>query len=210
MLKDKRLLISIILFGFIWGCLEVMIHDSLGLINSKQTAPILTATGILILAAARIFCNKPGSSFMIGVVAALFKVFSLEFFPCQMLAVVIEAASFDLIYSYADRRVGERNPLRGFIGSISAYLGFAAFALSITYIFRYSYWVTGGVEKVLDYIFISGSYAALASFPAVLVGDRFGRLLQPRILLLEESRPIIYYSGATTLVILCWLIGVLL
>jgi hypothetical protein len=210
MLKTKRLLITILLFGFIWGCLEVVLKDSLMLLNVERTSYILTATGILILAIARIICNKPGSSLLIGMVAALFKVLSLDFFACQMFAIVIEAGSFDIIYSYLDKKVADRNPVRGFIGSISAYLGFVAFALSITYIVRYSYWVTGGWEKIKDYIFVSGSYAALASFPAVLIGAWIGRIVQPKLLSLQESRPVIYYSGAISLVVLCWLVGILL
>jgi len=209
MLKNKKHLIMLLLFGFIWGCLEVVFKDSLMLLNVDRTAHILTATGILILAIARIIYNKPGSSLIIGIVAAMFKVLSLDFYACQMLAIVIEAASFDLLYSYLDKRISERNPARGLIGSISAYFGFAAFAFSITYIVRYSYWVTEGISKIKDYIFVTGSYAALASFPAVLIGGWIGRKLSPRLLSLEESRPVVYYSGAISLVVLCWLVGIL-
>ncbi len=209
MLKNKKLLITILLFGFVWGCLEVVLKDSLMLLNVKRTSYILTAIGILVLAIARKIYNKPGSTFLIGIVAAMFKVLSLDFYACQMLAIIIEAGAFDLTYSYLDKRLSERNPVRGFIGSISAYLGFAAFAFSITYIVRYSYWVAGGMSKIMDYIFVSGSYAALASFPAVLIGAWIGKKVQPKLLSLEESRPAFYYSGAVSLVVICWIVGIL-
>lgn len=210
MFSNKKFLIITLLFGSIWGCLEVLLNDSLSIINISRLEIFLAAAGILVLAAARIIYNKPGSSLLIGIIAALYKVFAVAFFPCQMLAVIIEAAAFDLIYSYADKRVEERNPLRGFIGSISAYLGFAAFALSITYMVRNSYWVAGGIPRIIDYIFISGSYAALASFPAVLVGAWMGRWLRQKLLPLEEARPLIYYSGTIALAVLCWLTWIIL
>jgi hypothetical protein len=59
-------------------------------------------------------------------------------------------------------------------GAISAYSGYALFALVITYIVRYDPWVAGGWPKVSHHIFVGGSYAALTALLAIPLGYWLG------------------------------------
>ena len=64
------------------------------------------------------------------------------------------------------------------IGLVSAYTGRALFAVTITYLWRYHYWTEAGLPKVVDYIFISGTLAALIGAVAVTLGFNFGTVIK--------------------------------
>ena len=62
----------------------------------------------------------------------------------------------------------------------AAYLGYSSFAVMITYVFRYDHWVQGGFGKVLSYVGIGGSIAALGCAVFVPLGFRLAEQLKAK------------------------------
>ena len=65
----KKLALGIILFGSIWGGLEVLGIDIMRRVDFSLRAPILTLVGVIVLMTARVIFPKPGSTALIGVMA---------------------------------------------------------------------------------------------------------------------------------------------
>ena len=172
-------------------------------ITSLTTGGIFAAWAFLVLAVARGVVNKPGSSTVIGGVAALFKLANAGPFLCHLLGIVALGVAFDVVatlFMKQERKVSYRSCLSGVL---SAYGGYALFAFSITYLFRYEYWTAVGLSKVLHHIFVSGSFAALTAMVAVPLGYWVG-LYGERLAL---HRPRWVYSSALLASVLLWSIG---
>lgn len=86
---------------------------------------------------------------------------------------------------------------------VSAYGGYALFALLITYIIGYGYWVSEGLPKVLHHIFVSGSLAALIAVAVVPFGYWVG--LKGKAYHLYCSRWI--YRGVLLATGIIWALG---
>jgi len=209
-LKDRKFWLIILLFGSLWGGLEVLLHDSLKMVNFSPISPVLTTVGFLTLAVARMIYNKRGSSAIIGGIAGLYKFLGMAFFPCQLFAVILQGATFDVVYSYLDKRLRENSVKRGVIGSLSAYLSYLVFVIVVTYIVPYSFWPSRGLSGVLNHAGIVGSFAALGGFLAVSLGERLGRKVREKFFYLQSSRAPLFYTSAVSVILICWILGVFL
>lgn len=193
----------LLLFGSLWGINEVIVGEELSRNNVPQSSVLLAACAFLILAVGRGVLNKPGSSTVIGILAALFKLANSAPFYCHLLGIILIGLTFDIfstVLMKTEHKVSYRSSLSG---ALSAYGGFAFFALVITYVVRYEYWVDGGLPKVLNHIFVSGSLAAVAAVLLVPLGYWIG----VKGAAMAEHRPRWTYSGALLGVILLWIIG---
>jgi hypothetical protein len=162
------------LFGSLWGINEVVTGEVLSQNNVPHYSVFLAVIAFFILAIARGIINKPGSSTIIGIFAVLFKFANTAPFYCHLLGIFMMGLVFDLFFSLLmkdERRNIYRSSLTGVL---SAYSGNALFALIITYIVRSKYWTVGGLPKVLDHIFLTGSLAAVLAAVAVPIGFRLG------------------------------------
>ena len=138
-----------------------------------------------------------------GATAALFKLINAAPFYCHLLGIVFLGLAFDAaasLWMKSEKKATLKSALSGFVG---AFTGFAAFALIITYIVRYAPWVSGGLPKVLNHIFISGSLAAAASAVVVFLGFRLGLGGNA----LSERQPRWAFAGALALMIVLWTLG---
>ena len=88
-------------------------------------------------------------------------------------------------------------------GILSAYGGFALFALTITYLIRYDVWISGGWPKVSGHIFGSGSLTAAAALVVVPLAFWLGRNEKTSRAL--SSR--LAYSGALAVTLILWILG---
>jgi len=209
-LREKKFWFTVLLFGSLWGGLEVLLHDSFKALNFSPKSPFLTTVGFLTLAVARIIYNKRGSSAIIGGIAGLYKFLGLAFFPCQLFAVVLQGATFDVVYSYLDKRLRQNSIVRGIIGSLSAYFSYFLFVVVVTYIVPYSFWPSRGLSGVLNHTGIEGSFAALGGFIAVNLGERLGRRAREKFLYLQTSRAPLFYASAASAILICWILAVFL
>ena len=163
------------LFGSIWGINEVFLGEFLYRNEVQNSSVILTVMALFLLAISRGMINMPGSSALIGTFAVLFRLANTAPSYCHLLGIFLLGATFDVFSSLLIKNE-ERTPLRwGAAGMLSAFGNNALFALLITYVFRYEYWVAGGFSKVSQHIFISGSIITVIAALIVPLGFFVGK-----------------------------------
>jgi hypothetical protein len=118
---------------------------------------------------AKVYFPQKGTATLIAFCAMLYKFLNAPFFACHLLGILLTGICYDLFFSV----LTVKN--RSLSAAAATYLSYALFALLITDVFRYDYWVQGGFGKVLQHVVVGGSMAALGS--AVLVPVSF-RLAQ--------------------------------
>jgi len=193
----------LLFFGSLWGIMEVAGGGVLSRYNMPHSAVILAAWAFMVMAVARGIVNKPGSSTVIGIVAVIFKLANAAPFFCHLLGIFALGLAFDVFSSLLmknERKISFRTSLTG---ALSAYSGYALFAIVITYIVQYKYWIAGGLPKVLNHIFVGGSLAALAAVVLVPFGYWVGISNEN----LFERRPVWTYAGTLMGVVLLWTLG---
>lgn len=172
------------LFGSLWGLSEVAAGGSLYANEIPHASIFLTAWAVLILAAARGVFNHVGSSVVIGGIATLFKLVNAGPFICHLLGIFMLGVAFEIAAGFLIRKDSISRLRTALAGLVSVYGGYALFALVITYVIRYDIWVAGGLTKVVNHIFVSGSIAALLAAAIVPFGFRLGinsgRMLERR------------------------------
>jgi len=192
-----------ILFGSLWGINEVFMGEFLARNSVPHFSVLLAAVGFFLLATARGIVNKPGSSTMIGAFAVLFKLVNAAPFYCHLLGIVMMGLTFDILALWLlkkERRVLIRSAM---LGILSTYLGNASFAIIITYIVRYEFWVREGLPKVLSHIFVAGSLTALFAAVLVPLGLRLGETGG----ISTERRPGWTYAGTLAGVLAIWILA---
>ena len=163
------------LFGSVWGINEVFLGEILYRNEAPYPAIILTVIALFLLAISRGAINKPGSSTLLGIFAVLFRLANTAPSYCHLLGIFLLGVTFDVFASLLIKN-SEKNPLRwSLTGAMSAFVNNALFAILITYVIRYEYWVVGGVPKVSNHIFISGSIGALLAAFLVPLGFFVGK-----------------------------------
>lgn len=202
-MRNHKNWVWILLFASLWGISEVIGGEAFYRNNVPHASVWLSAWAFLVLALGRGLVNKPGSSTVIGGIAALYKLINAAPYFCHLLGIFILGLTFDVFASVLIKEERKKSFWPALSGALSAYTGYALFALVITYIVRYDRWVTGGWPKVSDHIFIGGSYAALAALLAVPVGYWIG--VNGWILARRRSRWA--YAGALVALAVLWTFG---
>ena len=207
----KKTLLVILIFGSLWGCVEVfaggVLHDVI-----PRSSVVPTVLGIGLLASARYFVRTPGSSTAIGIIACLFRLTNAGHYYCHAWAVVLIALCFDITLAILGNR-WERMKWQGLAGISTAYLSSIGFSLTMTYIMPHvpfmehcaHWWVIGGLPKVLDYVAVHGSLAAAGALILVPLGYRFGKSLAVS----SSARPRPALIGAVLLTVLLWVAAIL-
>jgi hypothetical protein len=201
-MKRPWQLVWLLFFASLWGLSEVLAGEGFYALNVPYASVFLTVWALVILSLGRGFLNKPGSSTLIGCVAALYRMVNAAPFFCHIWGIVFIGMAFDLASSLLMKE-GRRFFLRSSLtGITSAYLGNALFALVMTWILRNEYWTAAGLPKVLDHVFISGSLVAAAASGAVPLGHWLGRKVNG----LPSLRARWVYSTLSLLVLGLWTI----
>lgn len=173
-MRSAKNWVWLLLFGSLWGVVEVVVGEVLFAKEVPFASVWLTAWAFLMLAAARGVLNEPGSSSAVGAVASLYKLaFAAPYF-CHLLGIIFLGLTFDIFATVFLKNKRAQAWKRGLTGVLSTYTGYALFAVVITYIARYRPWVAGGWPKVVNHIFVVGGYAALACLAVVPAGYWLG------------------------------------
>jgi hypothetical protein len=205
-MKKSKPFMWLFLFGSIWGINEVFLGELLYQNEVQYSSAILTAIALFLLAVSRGMINKPGSSTLIGAFAVLFRLANTAPSYCHLLGIFLLGATFD-IFSTIWVRDGEKMPIKwGLTGAMCAFGNNVLFALLITYVFRYEYWVAGGIQKVSHHILNSGSISALLAAFLVPLGFLVGRNGG----IIADNRPRWSYAGTIFGSIALWAIALLL
>ncbi len=202
-MKNYKNWVWILLFGSLWGISEVLGGEAFYRNNVLHASVWLSAWAFFVLALGRGLVNKPGSSTAIGGVAALYKLASAAPYFCHLLGIFFLGLTFDVFASVFIKEERKKSFWPALCGGISAYSGYALFALVITYVVRYDPWVAGGWSKVSHHIFVGGSYAALTALLAVPLGYWLG--INGWILSGRRSR--LAYAGALVTLAVLWTLG---
>ena len=193
----------LLVFGSLWGIMEVIGGEAFFKNNVPFASVWLTAWALFLLGAGRSVVNKPGTSTVIGATASLFKLAYAAPYYCHLLGIFFIGLVFD-IAATAWLKNPKRFSLRtALTGIVTAYGGYALFAVMITYVARYAPWVAGGTPKVLHHIFVGGSLAALASLLMVPLGLAAGASGEAA----AERRPRWATAGALVALAVLWTLG---
>jgi len=173
MIKDYVL--GILFFSGLWGISEAVLGGALYRAEVPYASAPLTVIGLVILTFARVYFPRKGTATLIAACAMLYKFLNAPFFACHLLGIVLLGVCYDLFFGIAPAKN------RALSAAATSYLTNGLFALMITYVFRYEYWVQGGLSKFLGHVGIGGSIAALAGAVLVPVSFRLGERLKARI-----------------------------
>jgi len=151
----KEYILGILFFSAIWGTSEAFLGEALYNTGFPYPSVLLTIIGFSVLAFASVSFPQRGTATLIAALAMLYKFLNVPFFACHLLGILMVGICFDLFFNVFKIRN------RSISAAAAIYLNYTAFAIMITYIFRYEYWVEGGISKILSHIGISGTMAAL-------------------------------------------------
>ncbi|MBU4203021.1 MAG: hypothetical protein KJ727_06650 [Acidobacteria bacterium] len=158
-----RLLTGVLFFGSVWGMIEVFLGGFLYKQDIPRSSVFLAAGALFVLSAARIWMPRRGSSTLIGVVAALYKLINAAPFICHLFGIFALGFVFDAAASLFLKEKTRIKMGTILLGPVSVLVSNLFFAVFMTYIVRYFFWVEGGLGKVLNHTFISGGMTALLS-----------------------------------------------
>jgi hypothetical protein len=182
-MNSKGLIVlSVLLFGSLWGLAELGIGE-FAYLNDIPRAPLLTAIGILFMVLARVLWSAPGSTLALAGVASAYKLLQHPVWGCKLAAVLMVGAIFEVGFTVYERRGAlearlgtARTKSIVALSSALALVSFVLFGYFAKYVLLNPYWAMP--DKLLDYQFVQGPIAALLAVPAVLAGFAVaGRLL---------------------------------
>ena len=93
-----RQLVTMAVFGALWGLVEISLGSVLHAINIPLTGLTLTAIGLAIAMIGRLFVPRRGSTIFIGVIATVLKLFSIgNIIIGPMIAIISEALIAEIV-----------------------------------------------------------------------------------------------------------------
>ncbi len=196
----KKNMLLILFFGSLWGFSEVFLGGDLYGLNIRYTSVPLSILALGILGIAYTLIPKSGVPTLIAAIASLYRLVNAGPFYCHLLAIFLLGVGFDI----ATQLIRERK-FSWLSGAISAWLGYALFGFTITYVFRYHYWIAFGFPKVIRYIGIDGTFAALGSVVSVWLGYHIGE----NIIRFFKTKSKLAYIGTAGFTLSFWIVGAL-
>ncbi|MGB3713143.1 MAG: hypothetical protein WA996_01820 [Candidatus Promineifilaceae bacterium] len=99
-----RELVTLTVFGTLWGVVEMSLGSVVHALNIPLSGAVLAAAGLTIALIGRLFVPRRGSTFFIGVVAMILKLFSIgSVVMGPMIGILIEATIAELVLSVFGR-----------------------------------------------------------------------------------------------------------
>jgi hypothetical protein len=210
---SRQIILSILLFGSIWGGLETVVTASMeGVGETISRSVVLAFVAILVLSYARMALPLRGTILAMGFVAAGFKFLGLpDLYNCQLAGVVGQALVLEIAFSLAE--AGKRTSsfiTMAVIIFVAAYANAALFCISQAYLFQNHWWADRGFGGLMQWIAVDGSQAALAGvlgFGLAILFVRSRALSYNRIV---NLRAVPFYSIVFIVSVACWTVGAIL
>lgn len=99
-----RELVTLTVFGTLWGVVEMSLGSLVHALNIPLSGAVLAAAGLTIALIGRLFVPRRGSTLFIGVVAMILKLFSIgSVVVGPMIGILIEATIAELVLSIFGR-----------------------------------------------------------------------------------------------------------
>jgi hypothetical protein len=170
----KEYVLGILFFSGLWGVSEVVLGGALYRLDLPYASVPLTVIGFTMLTFARVYFPLKGTATLIAGCAMMYKFLNEPFFACHLLGIFLIGVCYDLFFNVFKAKNSSLS------AAAATYLNYALFALMITYVFRYNYWVQGGLGRVLEHTTIAGTMAAVGSAVFVPLSFRFGQQLKTK------------------------------
>ena len=206
-----RLIIGVLVFGSIWGCLEATLGGFLNLIIFPNKGAIMSGIGMAIMGAALAIYRKPVMLPGIGIIAASYKWLNawLLFVPPSAvqiinpaMSIVLEALAFSLVAIFLVSRM-EKNVYNGVWAAVLAGLMSAiAYVYFAVYVTHSPIFARLGIKSIGE--FVTGNGVIQAVFCGVLapLGYLAGKKLAAEISHVS-ARKSVYFAVSTTTVLGC-------
>ena len=198
----KEYILGILFFSGILGISEAFLGEALYSANIPFASVPLTIIGMIILTFAMVFLPKKGTAILIAAMAMLFKFLNIPFFACHLLGILMMGICFDLFFNVF------RIKNRSLSAAAAVYSSYTLFALMITYVFQYEFWVQAGFTKVLSHIGISGSIAALGCAFLVPASFRLAEKIKANLAWPFNLRLQLAPSGIIAITIGLWIYSI--
>ncbi|MEJ2549868.1 MAG: hypothetical protein P8Z42_08780 [Anaerolineales bacterium] len=99
-----RELVLLGIFGALWGGVEISLGSLFHTLNLPMTGMLLSAIGLMVVLVGRYYVPRVGSTFFLGVIAALLKMLSLGGIVIwPMIAILMEALMAELVLTLFGR-----------------------------------------------------------------------------------------------------------
>jgi len=164
----KEYILGLLFFSGLWGISEAVLGDALYRADVPYASVPLTVIGFVIMTFARVYFPQKGTATLIAACAMLYKFLNAPFFACHLLGILLMGLCYDIFLSILPIKN------RSLSAAAATYLNYALFALMITYVFQYDYWIQAGFARVLRHVGIGGSIAALGCAVLVPLSFRLG------------------------------------
>ena len=140
-MKRLELVLPVLMMGSLWGVVEVL----------PLPVFVLIGMGVAMLTLGRFRLNMPGSSTGIGLIACLFKAYSMAFYPCNWAGILAVAVSYDVLATVYFRQA-EWSRLRSvLVGGGAAAGSLFLFLAAVLYLVPEPIWIDEGMPRILDY-----------------------------------------------------------
>ena len=117
MKNTTRELVTLAVFGTLWGVVEISLGSVLHAINIPMTGLVLAAVGLMIALIGRFFVPKRGSTIFVGVIATILKLFSIgAIIVGPMIGILAEALIAELVLSIIGSPIRASFVLAGVLG----------------------------------------------------------------------------------------------
>lgn len=173
-------IMAIIVIGSIWGALEIFGYRLLTLLDAPHKSPYLFAIAIIVMMAAKRIVPFAGSTFIMAVIAAFYKVLSVSMPACgsnAVMALLIDSAAFEIVYWAARQKIEYNLWYRFLAAPIVTLLAYAGFAYYAQYINPEATALSPSFQGIVNYMKNSAIYAAILSLAAIHLGYNFGKAL---------------------------------
>jgi ABC-type thiamin/hydroxymethylpyrimidine transport system permease subunit len=101
---STRELVTVAVFGTLWGLVEISLGTVLKSLNVPLSGVVLSTVGLIIALVGRVFVPRRGSTLFVGVIAMLLKLFSLGgVILGPMIGILSEALVAELVLSAMGR-----------------------------------------------------------------------------------------------------------
>lgn len=197
----KETVLGILFFSGIWGISEAVLGGLLYRASVPYASVALTIIAFVVLTFAKVYFPRKGIASLIAAFAMLYKFMNAPFFACHMFGILLTGVCYDVFFGVFKIRN------KSFCAAAAMYLNYILFALMMTYLFRYEYWAQAGLIKVLSYIAIGGSIAALGAAVFVPLGFRFGEKLKAKYGMPLGLRLRLAAGGISVATLLIWMFG---
>ena len=199
----KELVLAVLFFSALWGLSEAIFGGVLYTKYVPLASIPLTVIGLVVLTLARGYFRQGGVATTIAACAMLYKFLNTPFFACHLLAILLLGICYDVFFT---RSLIKNSSL---CAAVVVYTSYAAFALLVAYIFRFSYWVEGGILKVLFHILAEGTIAAGLCAVMVPLAEQGVEKLKDQISMPFELRSNLISCGTVIVASVVWFCGIL-